>query len=220
MGASRDVETTMHFERVRARRFALRAAVAFASASTWLAGGCGSSGGPPPPPAAAQAVCPATPGETVGAACSADGLVCGPQYPCGNTLVPLYCVCMQGAFACRDGLGHSLAHGDTPSCPGALTTPPACPATEFAANLNPCSSPGQICAYPSACPNVFDACTCSAGETASGGFGTVYVCEPAVCLTDAAPPPLVDASLDAEAAAPEAAPADAPAEASEAASGD
>ena len=81
----------------------------------------------------------------------------------------------------------------------------------FAANLSPCSAPGQICAYASACPNVFDECTCAAGTTASGGFGKVFVCEPAVCSYDAAvPPPGVDSGPDADVASPEAAPADAP----------
>jgi hypothetical protein len=212
----------MLFERARLHSLSVRAVVAFAGASTWLAsGGCGSSGAQPGPPAVAPPVCPATPGDTVSAACTAEGLVCGPQYACGDTLVPLYCVCTQGAFACRDGLGHSLARGDTPACPNPPGPLPACPASEFAANLQPCSSPGQICAYPSACPEIFDECTCSAGQTGSGAFGKVYVCEPALCLTDAGPPVVVDGGLDADASvAPEAAVADAPAEASEAATGD
>jgi hypothetical protein len=77
-----------------------------------------------------------------------------------------------------------------------------------AANLKACTTPGQNCPYPSACATgTFDQCTCFPGETATGGFGTVFTCQQAPCPTDAAAPPTPDATADVT---PDAAAEDAP----------
>jgi hypothetical protein len=158
-------------------------------------------------------VCPATPDDAVGKACSVEGLACGPQYVCGFASASLSCVCKGGAFQCSDGLGNPVdPAGDIHPCPVSTGGGPACPASEAAANLAPCTTSGQICAYPSACPGALDQCYCFPGETAAGGFGKVFVCNPAICTGDASAPPILEAGTDASVtvdAAPDA-PTDAP----------
>jgi hypothetical protein len=83
-------------------------------------------------------------------------------------------------------------------CPPKPPAIPACPGSLQAANLAACTTPGQICAYPSACSNAtYDQCTCFPGETATGGFGILFTCKQALCPTDGAAPPTPDAAADA-----------------------
>jgi hypothetical protein len=206
MGASREV-SGMLFEFVRLRGSQIHEVLALAVASSLLgSAGCSSTNNSATAPHTdAAPICPNTPQDTIGKACAVEGTVCGPQYTCGNTVGSLYCVCTGGAFQCRDGAGNALSA--VPACPNPPGQQPPCPASLSTANLQACTRPGQICAYPSACPSAFDQCTCFPGETASGGFGIVFVCEQAVCASDAAaPPPPVDAGPDT---APEASPPDA-----------
>jgi hypothetical protein len=168
-------------------------------------GGCSSTGNEAPSESHADAqalACPATPQDTVGKPCSLEGLTCGPQYACGIAEASLYCVCSGGAFQCRDGKGDVLNAGDALPCGSTPAPPPACPASEAAAQLLPCADVGQVCAYRSACAATFDACYCFAGETANGGFGKVFVCKPAVCGFDASVPPIDSGTTAFEDAAP------------------
>jgi hypothetical protein len=201
---------TMPFSSARTRRARTAPVLAVAGVTALLAAvGCSSSSQPPAaPPLDAQAVCPATPAETIGVACSTAGLVCAPSYVCGTTNASLYCVCTGGSFACHDGLGNTLTAGQSPTCPAKPPATPACPASLQAANFAACTTPGQICAYASACATAaYDECTCFPGETATGGFGTVFTCKRAVCTGDGAAPPTPDAGSDATPdAAAEAAP--------------
>jgi hypothetical protein len=214
MGASREVNgMLLEFARLRGRH--IRPLLAVAGVSWVMAAGCSSSSTAPPTQTHATPVCPDTPQDTIGKACPVEGTVCGPQYACGNTLASLYCVCTGGTFQCRDGANHTLAAGDTPTCPKPPGQPPACPASLSAANLRACNTPGQICPYPSACQGAFDECTCFPGETANGGFGVVYVCQQAICAGDASapPPPPVEAGPGPDASSPpDAGPGDASAD--------
>jgi hypothetical protein len=110
---------------------------------------------------------------------------------------------MGGTYVCHDGLGNTLMAGQAPTCPAKPPATPACPASLQAANFAACTAPGQICAYPSACATTtYDQCTCFPGETATGGFGTIFTCKQAVCVTDgAAPDAAADATTMPEAAA-------------------
>jgi hypothetical protein len=131
----------------------------------------------------ASAVCPATPEETVGAACALPGLRCGPQYACGILQVALLCVCTDGVFRCTDATGAMLDAAVTPACPG-VSPPEACPSTERAANLAACTEQGLLCAYPSACSSSrFDQCQCFPGAMANGQFGLRFECNSAACAT-------------------------------------
>jgi hypothetical protein len=204
MGASGEVNW-MLFEFARLRRWPIRSVSAAAAAYSLVAGGCSSSSTAPATQIThTSAVCPATPDDTIGKACAVEGTVCGPQYACGTTSAALYCVCTNGSFKCRDGANNELAAGDTPSCPTPPSQPSSCPGSLSAANLHVCSAPGQICAYPSACPGAYDECTCFPGETASGGFGVVYVCQAAICAGDASapPPPPIEAGPGDDASPP------------------
>jgi hypothetical protein len=167
--------------------------VTFALLGTAGAAGCSSNSTAPVAAAEAQGpVCPATPGETVGQACATEGLVCAPLYTCGVAQAVLSCVCRGGKFQCSDGAGNAIdPSGDVQPCPGPAGGPTGvCPPSEGAANLAPCKTPGQICAYPAVCPGVYDQCYCFPGETARGGFGIVFSCERAVCAGDAGTPTL------------------------------
>ncbi len=189
----------MLLARARARRSTLAPLLAVSGVSALLlVVACSSSQSPTAPAPDAQALCPATPEATIGAACATAGLVCAPNYVCGSTTASLYCMCMGGTFSCHDGLGNALTSGQSPICPGTPPATPACPASLKAANLKACTTPGQICAYPSACATAaFDQCTCFPGETATGGFGTVFTCQQAVCPSDGgAAPPTPDAGAD------------------------
>jgi hypothetical protein len=128
----------------------------------------------------AQAVCPATPDQTIGVACAVAGLRCGPQYTCGIYQATLLCVCSGGVFRCTDGAGNDLAKGDVPTCP-APTRGGSCPSTERSAQLSTCSEQGLPCAYPSACAGRFDQCQCFPGATIDGGYGLRFECAPATC---------------------------------------
>jgi hypothetical protein len=189
---------TMSLARARARHSTVASLLAAAAVSGLLgAVACSSSQSPVAPRPDAQAVCPATVGETAGVACASPGLVCAPNYVCGNTNASLYCECTGGTFACHDGLGNAVAAGQSPTCPGQPPATPACPPSLQAANLKACTTPGQICPYPSACASgTYDQCTCFPGETATGGFGTIFTCQQATCPTDAAAPPAPDAGAD------------------------
>ena len=152
------------------------------------ASGCGSSSTPPGAMFDAEsAFCPATPQDTVGKPCNLEGLVCGPQYACGITQVPLYCVCAGGIFQCRNGENGAVEAGAALSCNAGSSAPGPCPASEAVANMASCGMVGQICAYHSQCPSTFDTCTCFPGNTADGGFGPVFICKGAVCGSDAGP---------------------------------
>jgi hypothetical protein len=152
------------------------AATAVASAGPGCGGSRESSSALPD----AQAMCPATPEQTVGAACAVAGLRCGPAYTCGLLDVTLLCICTGGAFRCTDGRGTPIDTAGAITCPGAASAG-SCPVTERSAQLAPCSEQGLLCAYRSSCPNKFDPCQCSPGATASGGFGLRFECQPAVC---------------------------------------
>jgi hypothetical protein len=128
----------------------------------------------------AEAVCPATPAETIGVACAVAGLRCGPQYTCGIDQATVLCVCTGGAFRCTDGAGNQLDKGAVPMCP-APTRGGSCPSTERGAQLSTCSEQGLLCPYPSACPSRFDQCQCFPGATIDGGFGLRFECTPATC---------------------------------------
>ncbi|HEY4013334.1 MAG TPA: hypothetical protein VGM06_08350 [Polyangiaceae bacterium] len=147
---------------------------------------CSSSASPPATHAAAQAVCPATPEDTIGVACSVSGLTCGPEYTCGVSTVALFCVCTAGAFQCVDGTGAPVAQGDVLACPDASATQ-ICPASERTAELAACTEQGLLCTYASSCPSMFDQCQCTAGTTASGAFGLRFDCNPSTC-PDGGPP--------------------------------
>jgi hypothetical protein len=145
------------------------------------AGACGGSkAASPSAQPDAEAVCPATPDETIGAVCAVAGLRCGPLYTCGVNQASLSCVCTGGVFHCTDGAGNRLDAGAVPACP-----PPAragsCPSTERGARFASCSDQGLLCAYPSACPSRFDQCQCFPGATTDGGFGLRFECTPAAC---------------------------------------
>jgi hypothetical protein len=128
----------------------------------------------------AAAVCPATPSETIGAACAVAGLHCGPRYTCGITEATLLCVCSGGTFHCTDGAGNPLDKGAAPGCP-APARGGTCPSTERGAQLSSCGEQGLLCAYPSACTGRFDQCQCFPGPTIDGGFGLRFECTPATC---------------------------------------
>jgi hypothetical protein len=199
---------TMLLARARVRHSTVAPLLATALSALLGPAACSSSQSPAAAPKDAQAVCPVTLAETIGVACATPDLVCAPNYACGTTTASLYCVCTGGTFACHDGLGNALAAGQTPMCPGQPPATPACPSSLQAANLKACTTPGQICPYQSACATAsLDLCTCFPGETATGGFGTVFTCQQAACPADAAAPsPDAGADVAMDAAAAEAAP--------------
>ena len=163
---------------------ALRAAVV--GALLGAVGACGSSNAPPATPGDAEsAVCPTTPEDTVGRPCGVEGLVCGPQYACGIAQVSLYCVCTRGTFLCRNGENGTVDADATLPCNAGTSAPGPCPPSEAVANRVACGMVGQICAYRSQCPSMFDTCSCFPGSTADGGFGLVFACKSPVCGTDA-----------------------------------
>jgi hypothetical protein len=123
------------------------------------------------------AVCPATPEETIGAACGFPGLRCGPQYTCGFIAVSILCVCTDGVFRCTDATGAALDAGTPPTCPQG-TPAESCPSTELAANLARCTEQGLLCAYPASCTSRFDQCQCFPGAMANGQFGLRFECTP------------------------------------------
>jgi hypothetical protein len=118
--------------------------------------------------------CPATVALTVGAACSDEGLLCGPEYTCDLTDVPLLCVCTAGVFACTDATGKAIVAGETPACP--RDTEPVCPPDEESAMSASCDDIGLLCDYPSACVGGVDSCQCI-----GAGSSPAFQCEPAPC---------------------------------------
>jgi hypothetical protein len=182
----------------RARQCVRWSAAIAIAAAIGVATACNGST-PSPSPAEAQApMCPATPAATIGAACGVAGLRCGPEYTCGLLQVTLLCVCQDGTFQCTDGTGHQLDSPDAVICPPAAATS-SCPATERSAQLASCTEQGLLCSYPSSCPSTLDACQCSAGTTASGGFGLRFECRPATCVDAGEAPAPPDARADADA---------------------
>jgi hypothetical protein len=150
-------------------------------------GGCTSTSAPPRAAPDAQAICPNTLADTVGAPCAVEGLVCSPQYSCGVAPGIARCVCTSGAFACSDLEDAALEGADaTPSCPPAKA-PQKCPLSELAANLAACMEPGLQCTYRAGCDATpgFDTCQCSAVQLPDGGVGSRFVCT-SECRTDAA----------------------------------
>jgi len=147
--------------------------------------------------AEAEAVCPSTPEETVGAPCAVPGLRCGPQYTCGSFQASLLCVCTDGVFHCTDGTGRQLRDGGSAMCPGPAPAG-ACPPTERSAQLASCGEQGLLCSYPSPCTSRLDQCQCFGGATADGGFGLRFECVPAVCGGPDAGPPVEDAGSPVE----------------------
>ncbi len=162
-----------------------------------LAGACTSTSTPPAATTVdAQAICPNTLTETLGAPCTVEGLVCSPQYSCGIALGIARCVCTSGNFACSDLEDAALEGPDAaPSCPP-TKAPDKCPVSEQAANLAACTESGLPCTYPAACDATpgFDTCSCTATKLPDGGMGKRFVCH-SKCGPDAAPP-----SNDAESA--------------------
>jgi hypothetical protein len=140
---------------------------------------CGPDHTPTASHPSALAVCPATPDETIGAACGVAGLRCGPQYTCGVLSVSLSCICTGGAFQCTDGAGNPLVPGAPLDCPATQPTA-SCPATETGAQFASCTEVGLLCAYPSACPGRLDSCQCLSGQIA-GGSGFRFECTRATC---------------------------------------
>jgi hypothetical protein len=133
----------------------------------------------------AQAPCPATLGETIGAACTVYGSVCGPTITCGLFEFSVFCTCDGSSFQCTDGQGNPVDTADAATCPVPVDGGATCPATESAAQLEGCQSSGLLCAYPSSCPSSFDECECFPGQTRTGGFGLRFECQPNDC-SDAA----------------------------------
>ena len=170
-----------------------------------LAPGCSSSTAPAPL-ADAEAICPASVADAVGAACAVEGLVCSPEYACGILPATASCTCVGGAFACTDVTGKPLAPGGEPACP-ATATSETCPATEVLANRHACTESGLECAYPSTCASStdYDQCECFTGALLDGGTGLRFEC-PSPCDSgavplvplDAANPPNDAASADAQ----------------------
>jgi hypothetical protein len=156
-------------------------------------------------PATQTQVCPVTTTDTVGKPCSSEGLLCAPQYMCGEAPATLSCVCRGGAFQCTDGTGSPVTEASDGSgpCPGATPPPGPCPASEGAANHAACTSLGQICAYRSAlCQDAIDQCVCFPSQTSTGRSANIFTCDRAICAPDASvPPPPVDAGSDAPAVA-------------------
>lgn len=154
--------------------------------------------------------CPPSLDKTIGAACSMNGLVCGPSIACGLTELTISCVCTGGVFRCLDAQGNPLASAAAVTCPDGseVVDAGACPRSEKAASLAACSETGLLCAYPSACPGSLDQCQCFPGTMASGGFGLRFECRPASCPNpdaavihfDAAgePPPAADSGGGSE----------------------
>jgi hypothetical protein len=133
----------------------------------------------------AQAVCPATPSEAIGAACEVEGLRCYPEYPCGILSVTAACVCSSGRFSCTDVTDAALTSSDgSPACPPAASGE-TCPSAEHMANQAPCSEPGLLCQYPSSCASIpaFDQCECKAEMTADGGSSFRFECFQGSCQT-------------------------------------
>jgi hypothetical protein len=191
-----------------ARRVLWALMAAPAAAVAWSAGGCTS---PPPSQSAtpdAQAVCPNTLADTIGAPCTVDGLVCSPQYACGAAYGLARCVCTSGSFACTDLADAALEAQDaTPSCP-APTAPEKCPTTEAAARLAPCTESGLVCSYIPQCAGAtgLDQCQCVFGALPSGQSGLRLQCN-SPCRYS--PPPVdIDAALGASDSSIRDAPAD------------
>jgi hypothetical protein len=187
-------------------RMSSRASWAFATAVALvsvahLALGCSSSTAPAAA-ADAEAICPATVADVVGAACAVEGLVCFPQYACGILPAIASCTCAGGAFACTDVTGKSLAPGSALACPAPMASE-ACPATEMLANQHSCTEPGLECAYPSTCPSStdYDQCECFTGALLDGGTGLRFEC-PSPCDSGAVPLVPLDAATPPNDAAP------------------
>jgi len=164
--------------------------------------GCSSSSATATPAEGGNA-CPATIDVTLGAACSSEGVVCSPTFPCGFATVTIRCTCAQGAFQCIDGAGNALAVGDTPSC-GDAGGSGSCPASESAALKASCTraQSGQQCAYAPQCAGgtlAFDRCTCEESPTGSG-FG--YACENS-CNSGTGPVPDAGSSSGGQDATPD-----------------
>ena len=182
---------------------ATRVAVVIVALSSGAAGCQGPDSGPGPGDAAEAAPlenCPATLEKTIGAACTMNGLVCGPTIRCGVTDVTISCECAEGVFRCLDAVGNPIATASEATCP-VVVEAGACPRSEKAATLAACSDPGLLCQYPSACAGMYDQCQCFPGPTGDGGFGLRFDCPPVRCTNPDAAVITFDAGLDAPAAA-------------------
>lgn len=158
--------------------FGLAVGVSALGAST----GCSSSSAAATPTGPVSHACPATIQDTIGAACSVKGQVCGPTFTCGTTEVPITCTCIDGSFQCVDPTGATFDNSSTTSCGTSHPGGGTCPADETTANRAACTlaEVGQQCAYAPQCPGgtqAFDVCTCTSGATKNGGQGLVYICE-------------------------------------------
>jgi hypothetical protein len=126
----------------------------------------------------ASPFCPATVGDTAGAACVEGQKPCYPEYPCGFFNVTATCTCSGGTWGCTDVTGTQLASSsDTPNCPTVQNDAGACPASVMAASGNACGEVGQLCEYKPACDaGMFDQCECFPGTLPDGGLGPLFEC--------------------------------------------
>ncbi|MGH7438907.1 MAG: hypothetical protein ACRENE_24740 [Polyangiaceae bacterium] len=152
------------------------------SLATLAAAGCTSQPPSMGPPDAAT-VCSASFAATVGAACSPEGLFCGPGYDCYGVTATAKCTCTGGVFVCVDdeGVIHST-RGALPSC-SPRRDAEACPASVEKASLAPCSETMLACHYPLDCDATpaFRTCTCEYGPLPDGTEGLAFQC-PDPCL--------------------------------------
>jgi len=153
---------------------------------------CSSSTAPTVVPDAAVR-CPATLEAALGATCGTEPQTCSFLYACGPFGQTATCACSGGRFSCTDAFDSPLDGGTAPRCVG-LGEAGACPASEIAAGLAPCTETGLQCAYPSACASIpaYDTCQCvlepDGGPSLDAGpilhFECIQSCE---FLTDASP---------------------------------
>jgi hypothetical protein len=147
---------------------------AFGAACGGSADGSGDQSDAGADTAASAGECPATIALTVGAGCSDEGLLCGPDYTCDLGDVPLLCVCTAGVFACTDATGKSVTTGETPACPP--YTAAVCPPDEKSAISASCDDIGLVCDYPSTCGGGTDSCACI-----GAGSSPTFDCQQAPC---------------------------------------
>jgi hypothetical protein len=148
-----------------------------------------------------HAVCPTTVASAMGEACDVEGLVCYPQYPCGETLGQATCQCADGHFTCQDQLGAPLVRDASPGCPAPAPSPLACPATMTLANFTACTQAGEVCTYANPCTSIpeYVDCPCVPEQQIDGGAYLAYECPAMTCLSTAdagsAGSPVVDATV-------------------------
>jgi hypothetical protein len=143
------------------------------------------------PLAEAGPVCPQSPKDAVGKACSQEGYSCAVGYLCPAAVwQQAHCTCTMGKYACVDATNQDIAAGTDPVC--APVPPPSekCGGTPADITKKMCSTAGYACYYPGVtCPNenngkqYTDDCVCAPyGKMTDGGPNvlawncTVHVC--------------------------------------------